>query len=82
RVAPAGEVDAAAAVVAEAVLAQSAAVTPLVKRALRAGEDEDGFARALAECERLYFGDLVRTEDMEEGVAAFLERRDARWRHR
>lgn len=82
RVAPAGEVERMAAEVAGEVLAQSAAVTPLVKRALRAGEDEDGFARALAECERLYFEDLVRTEDMEEGVAAFLERREARWRHR
>lgn len=82
RVAPPAELDRVAAELVAEVLAQSAAVTPLVKRALAAGADEPAFERALAECERLYFEDLVRTEDMDEGIVAFLERREATWRHR
>jgi cyclohexa-1,5-dienecarbonyl-CoA hydratase len=61
--------------------AKSAAVTRLVKRAVRAGRDH-GFPASLAETERLYLGDLARTEDMEEGLAAFLAKRPPVWRHR
>lgn len=82
QVAPAGEAARVAGEMAADVLARSAAVTALTKRALAAGEDEEAFARALGECERLYFEELARTADMEEGVAAFLERRAPEWRHR
>jgi cyclohexa-1,5-dienecarbonyl-CoA hydratase len=82
RLAPPAELDRVAAELAAEVLAQSAAVTPLVKRALAAGADEPAFERALAESERLYFEELVRSEDMDEGIVAFLERREAGWRHR
>lgn len=82
RLVPTGEVEREAGELAAEVLAQSAAVTALTKRALAAGEDEAAFERALAECERLYFEELVRTDDMGEGVAAFLEKRKAVWRHR
>ncbi|HUO86714.1 MAG TPA: enoyl-CoA hydratase-related protein [Thermoanaerobaculia bacterium] len=82
RLAPAGELDRVADELLGEVLAQSAAATPLVKRALAAGEDEAAFERALAESERLYFEELVRTEDMEEGIEAFLAKRAPRWRHR
>lgn len=81
QLAPAGEVERVAGEMAGDVLAQSAAVTALTKRAL-AAEDEEAFERALAECERLYFEELVRTEDMVEGVAAFLDKRKPRWSHR
>jgi len=61
--------------------AKSAAVTRLAKRAVRAGRDRS-VPEALAETERLYLDDLVRSEDMHEGLAAFLEKRPPAWRHR
>jgi cyclohexa-1,5-dienecarbonyl-CoA hydratase len=61
--------------------AKSAAVTRLAKRAVRAGRDRS-FPEALTETERLYLDDLVRSEDMHEGLAAFLEKRPPAWRHR
>jgi cyclohexa-1,5-dienecarbonyl-CoA hydratase len=81
RLAPAGGLDAAAAGLVAELTAMSAAVTPLVKRAIRAGEG-DGFARALAESERIYLEELAATEDMREGLEAFLAKRPPAWRHR
>jgi cyclohexa-1,5-dienecarbonyl-CoA hydratase len=60
---------------------KSTAVTRLTKRAIRAGIDLD-FREAVAEAERLYLDQLTRTEDMEEGIRAFLEKRPPRWKHR
>jgi cyclohexa-1,5-dienecarbonyl-CoA hydratase len=37
---------------------------------------------ALADLERLYLDDLMRTHDAREGIAAFLERRSPRWENR
>jgi cyclohexa-1,5-dienecarbonyl-CoA hydratase len=82
RVAPAAGLDSAVSDLADELLAHSGAVLALTRRALRAGEDEAALERALAECERLYFEELVETRDMEEGVTAFLERRPPSWRHR
>lgn len=62
-------------------LAMSAAVTPLVKRSIRAGEG-DTFERALAESERIYLEELAATADMEEGLQAFLDKRPPAWKHR
>jgi len=72
--------DAAAALVAE-ITAHSAAVTALTKRAVRAGQG-DAFEAALAECERLYLDELAASQDMHEGIAAFLAKRPPRWSHR
>ncbi len=36
----------------------------------------------LARSEELYLKELLKTEDVEEGVRAFLEKRKASWRHR
>jgi cyclohexa-1,5-dienecarbonyl-CoA hydratase len=36
----------------------------------------------LPELERLYLNDLMRTEDAPEGVTAFLEKREPRWKDR
>jgi enoyl-CoA hydratase/carnithine racemase len=41
-----------------------------------------GFREALELSERLYREELLRTEDVEEGVRAFLEKRKPRWTHR
>ncbi|HEX5717065.1 MAG TPA: enoyl-CoA hydratase/isomerase family protein [Thermoanaerobaculia bacterium] len=63
------------------ILAKSAAVVRLTKKAVRAGRDH-GFSEALAESERLYLDELCPTADMAEGIAAFLEKRRPVWKHR
>ena len=63
------------------ITSKSAPVTRLIKAAVRAGCDR-GFSNRLAETERLYLDELARTEDMQEGIAAFLEKRNPEWRHR
>ena len=63
------------------ILAKSAAVVRLTKKAVRAGRDR-GFSEALTEGERLYLDELCPTADMAEGIAAFLEKRRPVWKHR
>lgn len=65
----------------EEVGGKSTVVTRLIKKAVRAGRDLP-FGAALEETERIYLEELGRTEDMAEGVAAFLEKRRPVWRHR
>jgi len=62
------------------LLSQSAAVSRLTKKALRAGRG-NRFLKALGECERIYLGELTQTRDMEEGLTAFLEKRPPSWHH-
>ncbi|RMH19185.1 MAG: enoyl-CoA hydratase/isomerase family protein [Acidobacteria bacterium] len=81
RRAPAGELEAALDALLAELTAHSTPVLRLAKRALRAGR-ELPFDAAVAECERLYLEELTATEDVAEGVAAFLARRPPRWQHR
>jgi cyclohexa-1,5-dienecarbonyl-CoA hydratase len=60
---------------------KSAAVLALARRALREGA-HGPFEPALGRVERLYLDELLPTEDMEEGVRAFLEKRPPRWKDR
>jgi cyclohexa-1,5-dienecarbonyl-CoA hydratase len=78
---PSGELEGKLAELGERLLSTSAAVTPLLKRAVQAGGTLPATG-ALAETERLYLEELARTEDMNEGVAAFLEKRPPAWKHR
>jgi cyclohexa-1,5-dienecarbonyl-CoA hydratase len=64
-----------------AIQRQSAAVTRLTKRAVRAGENR-AYAPALAEAERIYLRELTGTADMAEGLQAFVEKRPPVWKHR
>lgn len=63
------------------IAAKSAPVVRLAKKAVRAGRDLP-FYEALAETERIYKEELLPLEDLEEGAAAFLEKRRAVWRNR
>lgn len=81
RVIPTGQLNPAIEELVAQITAKSAPVTRLIKSAVRAGRDH-GFSTGLAEAERLYLDDLARTEDMQEGIAAFLEKRKPEWRHR
>ena len=77
--APAAELGTEMERIAQRFLAKSAAVTRLLKRAVRVGCDD--VATALAETERIYLDELSQTEDMAEGVAAFLDKRPPVWKH-
>jgi cyclohexa-1,5-dienecarbonyl-CoA hydratase len=61
--------------------AKSAAVTRLAKRAVRRAGSQP-LDTGLAEAERIYLEELTRTADMDEGLAAFQEKRKPSWRHR
>jgi cyclohexa-1,5-dienecarbonyl-CoA hydratase len=63
------------------LLTKSSAVLALAKRALREGAGRH-FESALDRAQELYIRDLVRTEDMAEGMAAFLEKRSPLWKNK
>jgi cyclohexa-1,5-dienecarbonyl-CoA hydratase len=78
---PVGSLDATMASLVASITARSIPVTRLTKKAVRAGRDLP-FSAALTESERIYKEELLPLEDLEEGVAAFLEKRQPVWRHR
>jgi cyclohexa-1,5-dienecarbonyl-CoA hydratase len=80
RLLPAGHLEDGCARLAEELGGKSAPVLRLLKRAVAAGRDLP-FAEALAAAERLYLDELTKLADMREGVDAFLEKRQPRWRH-
>lgn len=61
--------------------AKSGAVLAVARKALREGRT-GSFAEALTRVEAIYRDELVPTEDIEEGVRAFLEKRPPRWKDR
>jgi cyclohexa-1,5-dienecarbonyl-CoA hydratase len=76
-VAPSASLEAAVAGVLSKLLDKSAAALRLARRAVLQG---DGFEERLAAAERLFMGELMRTEDATEGLRAFLEKRPPAWR--
>jgi cyclohexa-1,5-dienecarbonyl-CoA hydratase len=60
---------------------KSRAVLRIALRGLREAGLKD-FPQALKRSEELYLKELLETEDVEEGVQAFLEKRAPRWSHR
>jgi cyclohexa-1,5-dienecarbonyl-CoA hydratase len=63
------------------LLSKSGAVLRLTLRGLRELSLR-GFDAALKRSEEIYCSELLRTEDVEEGVQAFLAKRPPQWRHR
>src|SRR5262245_58043107 len=61
--------------------AKSAAVVRLAVKGLRETALQS-FAHALKRSEEIYLNELLKTEDIEEGVKAFLEKRKPNWQHR
>lgn len=60
---------------------KSLAVTRLIKKAIRAGRSRT-FRDALVASEGIYLDELCATEDMQEGLDAFREKRPPQWKHR
>lgn len=60
---------------------KSAAALRIAKRAIRIGEEEP-FGPALSTIERLYLDELMATEDSKEGIRAYLEKREPKWKDR
>jgi cyclohexa-1,5-dienecarbonyl-CoA hydratase len=81
RRAPEGELDAAVDALLAELGAKSAAVLRLIKHVVRRGAEEP-FPESLATTERIYLEKLCPMADMQEGIAAFLEKRRPEWQHR
>jgi enoyl-CoA hydratase/carnithine racemase len=63
------------------LLELSATALGMTRAALDLG-GRPGFESALAEVENLYLHELMKTEDAQEGVRAFMEKRKPEWRNR
>jgi cyclohexa-1,5-dienecarbonyl-CoA hydratase len=81
RVTDADQIEAGLQTLTDELLGKSGAVLRLAVKGLRELSIE-GFNRALKRSEEIYCGELLKTADVGEGVAAFLEKRQPNWRHR
>ena len=78
---PAAEFDQRAEEWMQKIYKQSASSLRLAKRAFRLAQSAD-FDDRLARVERLYLEELMKTHDANEGLAAFIEKRQPLWRGR
>jgi cyclohexa-1,5-dienecarbonyl-CoA hydratase len=81
QVTPAAELEDAVARALAKFTDKSLVVLRLTKQAVREGRGRD-FEVALPALEDLYCLELMRTEDAEEGLRAFVEKRPPVWKHR
>lgn len=63
------------------ISSKSTPVTRALKSAMHGGRRRL-FENELQRTERVYLDELLKTEDMDEGIAAFLEKRSPTWKHR
>lgn len=78
-VAPAGQLDALVSTWVDSLKSKSQSVLMLTRRAMKK-QKEKQFLDALDWAEKLYLEELVKLDDMHEGLAAFLEKRKPVWR--
>ena len=81
RALPAAGLDAAVRELLEELQGKSRAVLRLTLKGLRELSLK-GFSERLARSEEIYLKELLKTDDVEEGARAFLEKRKPAWRHR
>jgi cyclohexa-1,5-dienecarbonyl-CoA hydratase len=81
RVVPAPELWQAVSAAVASLADKSAAILRLTKQAVRRAHG-DRFDRSLSELEELYLRRLMQTEDAEEGLRAFIEKRPPLWKNR
>ncbi|OGQ72132.1 MAG: hypothetical protein A3G94_01180 [Deltaproteobacteria bacterium RIFCSPLOWO2_12_FULL_60_16] len=81
RALPAAGLDAAVQELLAELRGKSRAVLRLTLKGLRELTLK-GFSERLARSEEIYLKELLQTDDVEEGVRAFLEKRKPAWRHR
>ena len=62
----------------QGILGKSPRVLALARRAVRLGSRE-AFESGLREAERIYLDELLETEDAEEGLRAYLEKREPKF---
>ncbi len=79
QVVPAESFDAGVDAFVRKLASLSGAILRYTKRAARMGLDA-GLDATLADIERFYLYELMRAPDAEEGLAAFMEKREPRWR--
>ncbi len=60
---------------------KSRSVLSLAKKALRAGREWE-FNLALTKAEDIYIDELLKTEDVKEGLSSFAEKRKPKWKHK
>ena len=80
-VVPATELESKLQVVLTKLRDLSASSLAMTRMALDLGERND-FQTALADVENLYLNELMKTEDANEGVRSFIEKRKPEWRHK
>lgn len=81
RVVPVDALEPAVNALADELRGKSRAVLRIVLKGLRSISLEN-FPQALQKSEKIYLDELLKTEDVEEGVKAFLEKRPPQWSHR
>jgi len=57
----------------------SPAALAVTKKAIYAW-DSMHFDKGLARAEKIYLEDLMKTEDAQEGIKAFMEKREPKWK--
>ncbi len=81
RVVPDDELESSLKELLATLTGKSRSVLSLAKKAVRAGTEWE-FNLALTKAEDIYFDELLKTEDVKEGLNAFSEKRKPDWKHR